>query len=121
MTTAEQVRSYSGPAILSFGFRPFFLSAGIWAALTVAIWMPMLAGQVALPTAFGPIEWHTHELIYGFVPAAVAGFLLTAVPNWTGRLPVTGTPLLALFLIWIVGARGNFHIGLDRRSAGRCH
>lgn len=103
MTTAEQVRSYSGPAILSFGFRPFFLSAGIWAALTVAIWMPMLAGQVALPTAFGPIEWHTHELIYGFVPAAVAGFLLTAVPNWTGRLPVTGTPLLALFLIWISG------------------
>ena len=82
MTTAEQVRSYSGPAILSFGFRPFFLSAGIWAALTVAIWMPMLAGQVALPTAFGPIEWHTHELIYGFVPAAVAGFLAPLPYNY---------------------------------------
>lgn len=102
-TTAEQVRSYRGPAILSYGFRPFFLSAGIWAALTVAIWLPVLAGQMTLPTAFGPVEWHTHELIYGFVPAAVAGFLLTAVPNWTGRLPVTGTPLLALFLIWIAG------------------
>jgi len=103
MTTAEQVRSYSGPAILSFGFRPFFLSAGIWAALTVAIWLPVLAGQIALPTAFAPLEWHAHELIYGFVPAALAGFLLTAVPNWTGRLPVTGMPLLALFLIWVAG------------------
>lgn len=102
-TTAEQVRGYKGPAILSYGFRPFFLSAGIWAALTVAIWLPVLAGQIALPTAFAPLEWHAHELIYGFVPAALAGFLLTAVPNWTGRLPVTGMPLLALFLIWVAG------------------
>lgn len=102
-TTAEQVRGYKGPAILSYGFRPFFLSAGIWAALTVAIWLPVLAGQIALPTAFAPLEWHAHELIYGFVPAALAGFLLTAVPNWTGRLPVTGMPVLALFLIWVAG------------------
>ena len=102
-TTAEQVRGYKGPAILSYGFRPFFLSAGIWGALTVAIWMPVLAGQIALPTAFAPLEWHAHELIYGFVPAALAGFLLAAVPNWTGRLPVTGMPLLALFLIWVAG------------------
>ena len=102
-TTAEQVRGYKGPAILSYGFRPFFLSAGIWAALTVAIWLPVLAGQIALPTAFAPLEWHAHELIYGFVPATLAGFLLTAVPNWTGRLPVTGMPLLALFLIWVAG------------------
>ena len=69
----------------------------------MAIWLPVLAGQIALPTAFAPLEWHAHELIYGFVPAALAGFLLTAVPNWTGRLPVTGMPLLALFLIWVAG------------------
>lgn len=102
-TTAQQIRAYRGPAILSYGFRPFFLAAGIWAAFAMAVWLPMLAGRLELPTAFGPIEWHAHELLYGFVPAAIAGFLLTAVPNWTGRLPVTGAPLLGLFLVWVAG------------------
>lgn len=102
-TSAERVGSYRGPAILSFGFRPFFLAAAAWAAMAVAIWLPMLAGSLSLPTAFAPLEWHVHELLYGYVPAVVAGFLLTAVPNWTGRLPVTGGPLLVLFLIWLAG------------------
>ena len=95
-TTAERMRAHTGPAILSYGFRPFFLLGAIWAALVVAIWLPMLAGSLDLPSAFSPLEWHVHELVYGYVPAIVAGFLLTAVPNWTGRLPVTGTPLLLL-------------------------
>jgi uncharacterized protein involved in response to NO len=103
ITTAERIRTYAGPAILSYGFRPFFLFGAIWSALAVAIWLPMLAGSLSLPTAFAPIEWHVHELLYGYLPAIVAGFLLTAVPNWTGRLPVTGSPLLGLFLIWSVG------------------
>lgn len=102
-TSAEQIRAYSGPAVLSFGFRPFFLGASIWAALMIALWLPMLTGELSLPTALGPIEWHVHELLYGFLPAVVAGFLLTAVPNWTGRLPILGTPLLALFVLWIAG------------------
>jgi uncharacterized protein involved in response to NO len=102
-TTAEQVRAYRGPAILGFGFRPFFLGGALWAAMAVAVWIPLLTGGVALPTAFAPIEWHVHELLYGYVPAVVAGFLLTAVPNWTGRMPVTGAPLLALFLTWVAG------------------
>src|SRR6476659_10108247 len=95
-TTAERIRHHSGPAVLSYGFRPFFLLAALWAALAVAIWLPVLAGSLVLPSAFSPLEWHVHELAYGYVPAVAAGFLLTAVPNWTGRLPVTGTPLLAL-------------------------
>jgi uncharacterized protein involved in response to NO len=103
MTTAEQVRSYAGPAILSYGFRPFFLFGVVWAALAVAVWLPMLGGSFDLPTAFAPIDWHAHELLYGYLPAIVAGFLLTAVPNWTGRLPVTGSPLLALLLAWLAG------------------
>ena len=107
-TTAEQVRAYRGPAILSFGFRPFFLAGAAWAATAVALWLPMLTGHLALPTAFAPLEWHVHELIYGYVPAIVAGFLLTAVPNWTGRLPVTGTPLLVLLLIWACGRLAVF-------------
>jgi uncharacterized protein involved in response to NO len=102
-TTAEQIRAYRGPAVLSYGFRPFFLGGAAWAAITVALWLPMLTGHLALPTAFSPIEWHAHELIYGYVPAVVAGFLLTAVPNWTGRLPVVGSRLLALFLVWLAG------------------
>lgn len=102
-TTAERMRTYDGPAILSYGFRPFFLFGAAWAALAVAIWLPMLAGSLALPTAFAPVDWHVHELLYGYLPAVVAGFLLTAVPNWTGRLPVTGLPLLGLLLTWLAG------------------
>jgi uncharacterized protein involved in response to NO len=78
----------------------------LWAALVVAVWLPLLAGSLTLPTAFAPIEWHVHELTYGYVPAVVAGFLLTAVPNWTGRLPVTGGPLLALVALWAAGRLG---------------
>ncbi len=102
-TTAEQIRAYRGPAVLSYGFRPFFLAGAVWAAAAVAIWLPMLAGHLTLPTAFAPLEWHVHELLYGYVPAVAAGFLLTAVPNWTGRLPVVGMRLLALFLAWLAG------------------
>ncbi|MGE0767492.1 MAG: NnrS family protein [Hyphomicrobiaceae bacterium] len=102
-STAEQMRAYRGPGILSFGFRPFFFGAAAWAALAVALWLPMLSGSLVLPTAFSPITWHVHELIYGYVPAVMAGFLLTAVPNWTGRLPVVGHRLLFLVLTWIAG------------------
>ena len=111
-TTAERVRAHDGPAILSYGFRPFFLFGAIWAALVVAIWLPMLGGWLTIPTALSPVEWHVHELIYGYVPAIVAGFLLTAVPNWTGRLPITGTPLLALVSVWAaVGDQRQEHAG----------
>lgn len=103
ITSAQRIRAYQGPALLSYGFRPFFLGGAIWSAVAVGLWLPMLAGSLALPTAFSPLEWHIHELLYGFLPAIVAGFLLTAVPNWTGRLPVTGRPLLILFLIWVSG------------------
>lgn len=102
-TTAEQIRSFRGPAVLSYGFRPFFLGGAVWAALAIAIWLPLREGRFALPIAFSAVDWHAHEMLYGFVPAIVAGFLLTAVPNWTGRLPVTGGPLFALFLTWVAG------------------
>ena len=99
----NQVRNYRGPTILSYGFRPFFLFGAIWSALAVAIWLPMLSGSAALPIALSAVDWHVHELLYGYLPAIAAGFLLTAVPNWTGRLPVTGMPLLGLLLVWIAG------------------
>ena len=102
-TTAETLRAYRGPAILSYGFRPFFLGGAIWAAVAMVLFIPMLQGYLALPTALNPIDWHQHELLYGFLPAIVGGFLLTAVPNWTGRLPVAGARLAGLFALWLAG------------------
>lgn len=102
-SSAELIRNYRGPAILSFGFRPFFLFGAAWAAFVMTLWPAVLAGTIALPTAFDPVRWHAHELVYGYVPAVIAGFLLTAVPNWTGRLPVAGGRLLVLFALWGAG------------------
>jgi len=99
----ERLRSWSGPAVLSYGFRPMFLCAGIWAAVAMALWIAMIGGAVTLPTRFAPVDWHAHELLFGFLPAVIAGFLLTAVPNWTGRMPVVGWPLLALWTTWLAG------------------
>jgi uncharacterized protein involved in response to NO len=102
-SSADQIRAYQGPGLFSYGFRPFFLFGAAWSALAIALWLPMLSGHLTLPTALSPVDWHVHELIYGYVPAIVAGFLLTAVPNWTGRLPVVGWPLAGLFSIWAAG------------------
>jgi uncharacterized protein involved in response to NO len=89
--------------LLSYGFRPFFLFGALYAGLAVALWLPIWSGAFAIPTAFSPRDWHVHELLYGFVPAVVTGFLLTAIPNWTGRLPLSGMPLAALFAMWVLG------------------
>ena len=102
-STAEQMRAWRGPAILTFGFRPFFFGAAVWAALAMALWVPMLSGALSLPTAFDPVSWHAHEFLFGYLSAVSAGFLLTAVPNWTGRLPIVGWPLGGLFALWILG------------------
>ena len=96
-------RGYSGPALFSYGFRPFFLGGAIWAALAVLFWIPLHAGSLPWSSPMSPLDWHVHEMLYGYVPAVVAGFLLTAIPNWTGRLPVRGGPLLGLLVLWIVG------------------
>jgi uncharacterized protein involved in response to NO len=82
------------------GFRPFFFGAAMWAVIAIASWLFVLAGTISLPTRFDPVAWHRHEMLFGFVGAAVAGFLLTAIPNWTGRLPIAGKPLLSLFGMW---------------------
>jgi uncharacterized protein involved in response to NO len=102
-TTAERMRAWRGPAILTYGFRPFFFGAAVWAALSMVLWVPMLAGHLALPSAFDPVSWHAHEFLYGYLGAVVAGFLFTAVPNWTGRLPIVGWPLAALAVLWLAG------------------
>lgn len=102
-TTAEQMRAWRGPTLFTYGFRPFFLGATVWAALAMAFWVPMLSGHMTLPTAFDPVSWHAHEFLFGYLTAVAAGFLLTAVPNWTGRLPIVGWPLAGLFGLWVAG------------------
>ena len=83
-TAPEAGRPWS-IAVLSYGFRPFFLCAALWAAISVPIWVAALEGWTGLSSAFDALTWHAHEMVFGFVGAAIGGFLLTAVPNWTGR------------------------------------
>jgi uncharacterized protein involved in response to NO len=104
MLALRKRRMAAAHPVLRGGFRPFFLGAATWAVIAIALWLGLLAGALALPTAFDTVAWHRHVMLFGFVGAAVAGFLLTAIPNWTGRLPIAGTPLLGLFGLW-AGAR----------------
>jgi uncharacterized protein involved in response to NO len=104
MTAAtRQAPARATPAVLTQGFRPFFLAAGIWSVTALAIWIVMLTTGAALPSRFDPLSWHIHEMFFGFVMAAIAGFLLTAIPNWTKRLPVSGRPLALLVGLWLLG------------------
>jgi uncharacterized protein involved in response to NO len=98
-----RLKQYDGPAILSYGFRPFFFLGAIYSGLAVLLWIPLFYGWLDLQTAFDPVDWHIHEMLYGFLPAIVTGFLLTAVPNWTGRLPVQGKRLGFLVALWVIG------------------
>ncbi|NJN36227.1 MAG: NnrS family protein [Nitrospiraceae bacterium] len=94
---------YTGPAFLSYGFRPFFLGGALFTSLAVLAWVAIFAGGVSLDFLYPPREWHVHEMLFGYLPALIAGFLLTAMPNWTDRMPLRGAPLLAMFLLWLAG------------------
>ena len=89
------------PPLLRAGFRPFFLGGAVWAIVVLTLWILAFSGRIALPTAFAPLAWHRHEMLFGYLTAVVAGFLLTAIPNWTGRLPVSGKALAALAALWL--------------------
>lgn len=103
MATMQKLRAYQGPALFSHGFRPFFLFGALYAGAMIPLWLAVFAGDVSLPTALAPRDWHIHEMLFGYVAAVIAGFLLTAVPNWTGRLPIQGGPLAILFAAWLAG------------------
>lgn len=83
------------------GFRPFFACGALWALVALALWLGALGGTFTLPTHFDPLAWHRHEMLFGFVGAVISGFLLTAIPNWSGRLPIAGAPLAMLFGLWL--------------------
>lgn len=103
MAPVRRLKPYDGPALFSYGFRPYFLAGAIFGALAIAAWLPQYEGAILPPGVLAPVAWHTHEMLFGFAPAVITGFLLTAVPNWTGRLPLQGRPLILLFLVWLAG------------------
>lgn len=100
---ASRSRTFQGWPLLAHSFRPFFLLAAIQAALSILVWLPAFYGELSLTSAFAPRDWHVHEMLYGFLPAVITGFLFTAIPNWTGRLPIQGTPLAGLVIVWLAG------------------
>lgn len=110
-------KAADGLAVLRAGFRPFFLLAGLQATLMVPLWLLFLANHGA--PAIPPLLWHGHEMVFGFATAAICGFLLTAVPNWTGSPGVKGGKLALLVLLWLA-ARVGFLGGLPLWLAAIC-
>lgn len=86
----------------SLGFRPFFLAAGVYATLAMLLWLVMLIRPGLLVPGMSPAWWHAHEMLFGYLGAVISGFLLTAVPNWTGRSPLAGTGVATLFGVWLL-------------------
>jgi uncharacterized protein involved in response to NO len=112
MLALRKRRMAAAHPFLRGAFRPFFFGAAAWAGIAIALWLCVLSGEINLPTRFDPVAWHRHEMLFGFVGAAVSGFLLTAIPNWTGRLPIAGKPLLALFGAWAMARLAVLFSGL---------
>lgn len=89
--------------VLALGFRPFYLLAAIFVVMALPLWIGLYTGTFTYQGALSGMAWHTHEMIFGFAAAVIAGFLLTAVRNWTGRPTATGIGLASLVAIWIAG------------------
>ncbi|MGH7015580.1 MAG: NnrS family protein, partial [Caulobacteraceae bacterium] len=103
MKLESRERDSLGPAILSAGFRPFFLLAALWGAVGIPLWLLAYTAGFIIPGGVPALFWHAHEMVFGFAAAAAAGFLLTAVANWTGRPAIRGAPLVALAALWAAG------------------
>jgi len=92
-----------GTALFDVGLRPFFLGAGLFATLSLLWWIAVYGGVLSSASGWPPHWQHAHEMVFGFGAAAVAGFLLTASANWTSTAPLSGAPLSALFVTWVLG------------------
>lgn len=99
-------------AVFAYGFRPFFLLAGLYAAVGMGAWLWMYSTGSSPLRPLPPQLWHSHEMLFGFIGAAVAGFALTAVPSWTESRGFAGVPLVALVTLWLAGriAFAFFHV-----------
>ena len=116
--SAEQIRAFTGPAILSYGFRPFFLFGAIWAGPRRRLWLPMLGGRLEFPSAFQPVEWHVHETRLRLRAGGHRRIPADGRPELDRPPAAGGTPLLVLFLPWVAGRAAI--AGLGSRSARGC-
>ncbi len=113
VTLESVLMSY--PPILQHAFRTCFLLASLWAAAALPLWLMSYSGVITLDSAYGEMNWHAHEMVFGYAALVICGFLFTAIPNWTGRLPVSGWPLALLVLTWLAGRLAMLqatHLGL---------
>lgn len=95
-------------AIFYYGFRPFFLAAAFHAAVMIPLWIFLIHGDAGVLFGMNTLQWHMHEMLFGFLSAAIAGFVLTATPNWTGKPGWAGMPLAALTVLWLLGRLLSF-------------
>lgn len=104
----QPIASRPRQAVWGLGFRPFFLGGSLFALVALLLWAGVLAGVLAPTPPGGMLAWHRHEMLYGFAAAIVAGFLLTAVQNWSGIPGLSGRALQGLFLLWLLGRASWF-------------
>lgn len=90
-------------SFFSYGFRPFFLGTAVFAGVAIPVWVLIIGEADFLQKFSAPREWHVHEMLFGFLPAVSAGFLFTAMPNWTDRPPIQGRPLMFIWSVWLAG------------------
>jgi len=112
MESAISSRGPSSRALWGRAFRPFFLGLALQGALVVPFWACVWLAAVPAPSWLVPIWWHGHEMVFGFIAAAIAGFLLTASPVWSGGPALVGRPLAALFALWVLGRIAFVSAGL---------
>ncbi|MBE0436861.1 MAG: NnrS family protein [Methylomicrobium sp.] len=89
--------------VFGLGFRPFFILAGLFALLLILLWNAIYKGELSVQNYYAPNIWHAHEMLVGYSVAVIAGFLLTAVKNWTGQATASGDRLAGLCLLWLYG------------------
>ncbi|MBI4527799.1 MAG: NnrS family protein [Deltaproteobacteria bacterium] len=103
LENSAQRASVKRRVLFALGFRPFFLMAGFFAVVLVGTWLPTFLGSPDFETYYGLIGWHSHEMIFGYASAVIAGFLLTAVRNWTNIQTAQGLPLATMAALWLAG------------------
>ncbi|HYG84924.1 MAG TPA: NnrS family protein [Azospirillum sp.] len=113
----DEQRTRAPRVFFAYGFRPFFLLAGVSAAVLVPLWVCVLTGTFGLGGSVPPSGWHAHEMLFGFAAAAVAGFLLTAIPSWTGTTAVSGPPLMGLVALYLAGRVASLPVLADHGLA----
>ena len=102
-TSSQPASKLENLPLMRLAFRPFFLLAALFSVASLLVWLGFWHGSILLRPYGGLVFWHQHEMLFGFAASVVAGFLLTAVRNWTGLPSLSGAPLMGLVVLWLLG------------------